>query len=51
MTFALTVASTTADPCLFRERWPVWRCFRLSLRPEACLDEGGEGEECERGSL
>jgi hypothetical protein len=42
-------ASTIPEPRRLRDLWPYFRL--LSLRPEACLDEGGEGEECERGSL
>jgi hypothetical protein len=44
-----TRASIIPEPRRLRDLWAYFRL--LSMRPEACLDDGGEGEECERGSL
>ena len=38
------------EPNLRRNLCALCKNF-LSPRPKACLDEGGDGEECERGSL
>jgi hypothetical protein len=33
------------------ERWTAEILLTSSLDPTACLDRGGDGEECERGRM